>query len=1039
MKLRLFFLIVFSSFICWSYCIANPLLDSLSYSVKHYTDEDGLPQNSIKKIITDNFGFVWMTTEDGLVRFDGNNFTVFNKLNIKGLISNRFSEIRIGVDKALYAVTDKDDYIKIENGRVERDTPLNNHTSSCRASIDLERSLKKYREEKEGWAIGLPQRYLFNKHAIAHYVIPTDKGTFYEIHNDKIIFLDNPDEKKQTQISFPNQNVWDFFLIENDLYYFNPNGTITNITKDKISTISLFGDILKDPTYEHHKKDVSVLWNNITQTVVFYFNESFYLLKRATNGQLNTALIASGFNIENKQIISHYYDEQHKRLFLGSAVKGFYILNKKQFRVLSEKGDERVSVYYAQIPYDNNSVMTAQGTILGIDSLGKFFLRKKGNDLIDRYTIVSDQNKFIWIKQWANLYKCDREMHKLKGWNFSVEISTLYESADSVLWIGTRWQGGLYRMDISKEIVDPEYYCPIKDITFIVSKTPKVLLVGTSKGLYQLDLTTKTTKQITGLQDKYIQSIYLKTPDEIWVTTNEEGIFLIRNDKLTSLPRDKNNFLSAAHCIVEDEKGFFWIGTNKGLFQVARKDLLAYAQKAQDYVFYLYYGKENGFNTNEFNGSCEPCGVKLANGQISLPTLDGLVWFAPSSLITELPNKPIVIDRVEVDRKNIQINNDTIWVSRKFNQLQLFISTVYFGDRKNLQISYALVKENSSESIWYSISNDKAITFSTLLSGAYKLHIRKLNGFGENNYEERTITIIVPHAYFETWWFKILIFSLIAVASYLYIKFRVYKIEKNNKLLELVIKKRTRTLTNTLRALEFSESTLRRQTQIQEMLIAAISHDIKSPMKYLLLASKKMQQFILKKEYESLTVFNQGIQDTAAQIYGILDNLLKYISVQIKKGEVRLENVHLSEIINDKIATFYKIAQINYTIIKNNVPDNIVIKSSPELLSIIIHNLIDNSVKYTANGAITISAQQSINELKLIIEDTGTGISPELANWLNNNEVFNNKIEIDTASGHKGMGLIIVKELLALLRSKITAERIVSGGTRITILLVDLD
>ncbi len=256
--------------------------------------------------------------------------------------------------------------------------------------------------------------------------------------------------------------------------------------------------------------------------------------------------------------------------------------------------------------------------------------------------------------------------------------------------------------------------------------------------------------------------------------------------------------------------------------------------------------------------------------------------------------------------------------------------------------------------------------------------------------------------------------------------------------MELLIKKRTRTLTNTLRALEFSESTLRRQTQIQEMLIAAISHDIKSPMKYLLLASKKMQQFIMKNEYESLTVFNQGIQDTATQIYGILDNLLKYISVQIKKGEVKLEQVHLSEIINDKIATFYKIAQINYTIIKNNVPGNIVIKSSPELLSIIIHNLIDNSVKYTANGAITISVQQSINELKLIIEDTGTGIAPELANWLNNNEVFNNKIEIDTASSHKGMGLIIVKELLVLLRSKITAERIVSGGTKITILLIDL-
>ncbi|MFI0426350.1 MAG: two-component regulator propeller domain-containing protein [Flavobacterium sp.] len=60
------------------------LIIQLGFSQQNYHEEwysadtEHLPQNSVKSIAPDKYGFIWMTTENGLVRFDGSNFKTFN-------------------------------------------------------------------------------------------------------------------------------------------------------------------------------------------------------------------------------------------------------------------------------------------------------------------------------------------------------------------------------------------------------------------------------------------------------------------------------------------------------------------------------------------------------------------------------------------------------------------------------------------------------------------------------------------------------------------------------------------------------------------------------------------------------------------------------------------------------------------------------------------------------------------------------------------------------------------------------------------------
>lgn len=63
------------------------------YRIESWTTDNGLPQNSVRSIIQTRDDYLWLTTFDGLVRFDGVRFTVFDKSNTKELSTNRFTAL----------------------------------------------------------------------------------------------------------------------------------------------------------------------------------------------------------------------------------------------------------------------------------------------------------------------------------------------------------------------------------------------------------------------------------------------------------------------------------------------------------------------------------------------------------------------------------------------------------------------------------------------------------------------------------------------------------------------------------------------------------------------------------------------------------------------------------------------------------------------------------------------------------------------------------------------------------------------------------
>src|ERR1700754_5029911 len=108
-KRILVFLLIFQFYFCFA---DHPKVFG-EYRFDSWTTDSGLPQNGLRQITQTPDGYLWFTTFDGLVRFDGVRFTTFGKGNTKGIINNRFTGIYCDKDGTLYATAMEDGTLTI--------------------------------------------------------------------------------------------------------------------------------------------------------------------------------------------------------------------------------------------------------------------------------------------------------------------------------------------------------------------------------------------------------------------------------------------------------------------------------------------------------------------------------------------------------------------------------------------------------------------------------------------------------------------------------------------------------------------------------------------------------------------------------------------------------------------------------------------------------------------------------------------------------------------------------------------------------------
>jgi len=986
------------------------------YIIRHLNGDNGLPQNSIKSIAPDTNGFIWLATESALVRYDGRKVKVYNKGNIN-LWSSRFVFIMGSAQPGLlYAITDLWQVVEIRNSQVR---PSAVPISAIRQPF---------------WP-----RNRFTRGKVEDFAFYHQE---HEAGDDSIQFFIN--NRQKAVLYQDNSLQWDraagpryplgfaaaptrFFICNNRFYYLkdlSANGLLA-LAPEGVSPGSWTSDGGIDS-----RLPVRLYLNDVTRQAFLLNGSRLYLIEPGQGKALHFRLLLQEPLLQETGVRSLYYNEKADRIYVGTAISGLYIFQHRQFTAKVAPVDNQMkNVFYGQMLWDDTSIVTGKGYIFShhkpvqyVEHIGQH--ADQFGSAIQRY-----RDGTIFTGDIRNLFRLSADGQKLLSSWPMVSPFLIYQGLGGVLWLGTAG-GGIYSLHPDSSNAAPRQVAPLSEfITCIQQTNEDTLWVGTTFNLYQLNLKTKAWDTVMPLRYKSIRSLYFSDPATLWITTYEDGLFLWRKGKVLHMPMDRNNYLKNAHCIMEDPKHFFWISTNNGLFQVAKADLLRYADNQQATVYYHHYTKEQGFNTNEFNGGgCIPCALRFeGGGSFSFPSLNGLVWFRPEKVKPVLPSNPIIVDGVQIDGTDQPIA-DTLYPGNTSSRINLWLATAFEGNADNLSMEYLIEGPDTKQKIWNPLIND-FISFNSPRSGSFLITIRKQSGFGKDNYTYKQVLIVVPKAFWETWWFILLLVLGTIAAVLALIKARVSWLEKQNKELEHIISLRTKELRDAIGMLQNTQEDLSKEVKFQQRLNASITHDIKTPIQYLTLSLKYLAQKKMRQEDPDAPDI-RDIYEASAHISHFTHSLTGYIKVRLGIGEP--DKAVLHDIAAQKIVMFSDAAAKAHITLNNHIPEALQLVTHAALIDLILHNLIDNAIKHSYSGTVTLSAQQQPDHIALSVEDTGKGMSAGQVSLLNR---FLNEKEAGPGGAAIGLGYFTIADTMALLKGRISVSSNEGKGTRIDILL----
>lgn len=198
----------------------------------------------------------------------------------------------------------------------------------------------------------------------------------------------------------------------------------------------------------------------------------------------------------------------------------------------------------------------------------------------------------------------------------------------------------------------------------------------------------------------------------------------------------------------------------------------------------------------------------------------------------------------------------------------------------------------------------------------------------------------------------------------------------------------------------------------KDKLFSIIAHDLKNPLSAFRSITQSLSDDIFDISREDLDYFMKQLNNSAHNLFDLLQNLLYWSISQSGRLDFHSQNITLTNITEDIFSLLKSSANIKKITLNNNIPTEATAWADHKMTHTILRNLIANAIKFTPNnGTINVDIVIATKTLTVSVRDTGKGITPALAKnlfLLGSNKNKGNEIE----GKGTGLGLILCKELI---------------------------
>ncbi len=631
----------------------DPLRELDQYSEEHFTTENGLPQSSVLAMVQTRDGYLWLGTYEGLARFDGLTFTVFDKNNTPEMESNGVKALAEDPQGGLWVGTTAG-LLHYRQGRFVR-----------------------FRSRA-----GLPDPFVLCLLADRH-------GVLWVGTTNGLLRREGSRLRSYTTAQGLSANYITALAEDGAGGVWVGTGQGLNHLRDGV--IQVFDSrrgLPHDDIRALHLDRQGALWVGTSGGGLIRFQDGRFtpLEQRLSSSDIRAV-----------------YRDRHGVLWVGTNQEP---LNRLQAGRVSVMGQRLAGgLMSARAILEDREGSLWVGTRDGLIHLkdDKFILYGSRNGLpVDpARAVFEDRDGNIWIGTVGG----GLVRHHDGQWQvFSREqglasdhIWSIAQGHDGSLWVGT-YGGGLFHLAAGKK---PAAFTHVRAVTSPIIRSLLVdsrdrLWIGTngagldclekgkittytaadglpgnfiyalgedrrgriwvgaySGGLAVLDRGRFRRLPVAAVDDQPVWVIHVDGEGDAWVGTDHAGLLRIHGRQVSRFTSRDGLYSDQAFQVLEDKRGRLWMNCNQGIYHVAKKDLDDFAAGKAARIPCVSFGKSEGIKVTESSGPAQPAGCIDRYGRLWFPTIRGVSLFEPDHQRLNRVEPPVVIENAVINGRDL--------------------------------------------------------------------------------------------------------------------------------------------------------------------------------------------------------------------------------------------------------------------------------------------------------------------------------------------------------------------------------------------------